>query len=183
MELWIMLGAVALFLFVTSIALALKTIRPTDRGLIERFGRYNRFRNPGLVWIIPFVERLTRVNITEMMVDAGGQEIITGDSLNTQVDAQVYFKVKSDEVNVKASAYSGRPWLDSHHADSRDSLRLGFVPFRPKCRAALRTGTLPAAKANEYGSRIIPWCLPAGRAPRVRWQPPRMTAILAVPTY
>jgi regulator of protease activity HflC (stomatin/prohibitin superfamily) len=91
---------------VTYIALALKTIRPTDRGLIERFGRYHRFGNPGLIWIIPFVERLVKVNITDMMVDAGGQEIITRDSLNAQVDAQVYFKVKSDEVNVKASEYN-----------------------------------------------------------------------------
>jgi regulator of protease activity HflC (stomatin/prohibitin superfamily) len=41
-----------------------------------------------------------------MMVDAGGQEIITRDSLNAQVDAQVYFKVKSDEENVKASVYN-----------------------------------------------------------------------------
>jgi regulator of protease activity HflC (stomatin/prohibitin superfamily) len=95
-----------LALLIAYIALALRTIRPTDRGLIERFGRYNRFGNPGLVWIIPFVERLVKVNITEMMVDAGGQEIITKDSLNAQVDAQVYFKVKSDEVNVKASEYN-----------------------------------------------------------------------------
>jgi regulator of protease activity HflC (stomatin/prohibitin superfamily) len=101
-----MLGVVVFILFSAYLALALKTVRPTDRGLIERFGRYNRFGYPGLVWIIPFVERLIKVNITEMMVDAGGQEIITRDSLNAQVDAQVYFKVKSDEANVKASAYN-----------------------------------------------------------------------------
>jgi regulator of protease activity HflC (stomatin/prohibitin superfamily) len=52
------------------------------------------------------VERLIKINITEMMVDAGGQEIITKDSLNAQVDAQVYFKVKSDEESVKASEYN-----------------------------------------------------------------------------
>jgi regulator of protease activity HflC (stomatin/prohibitin superfamily) len=104
MTAWIVSAIVVVL--VTYLALALRTIRPTDRGLIERFGRYNRFGNPGLVWIIPFVERLVKVNITEMMVDAGGQEIITKDSLNAQVDAQVYFKVKSDEVNVKASEYN-----------------------------------------------------------------------------
>jgi regulator of protease activity HflC (stomatin/prohibitin superfamily) len=87
-------------------SLSLRTIRPTDRAVIERFGKYNRFGNPGLIWIIPFVERLIKVNITEMMVDAGGQEIITKDSLNAQVDAQVYFKVKSDEESVKASEYN-----------------------------------------------------------------------------
>ncbi len=104
MTAWIIWGIVVLL--IAYVSLSLKTIRPTDRGLIERFGRYNRFGSPGLVWIIPFVERLRRVNITEMMVDAGGQEIITRDSLNAQVDAQVYFKVKSDEQSVKASEYN-----------------------------------------------------------------------------
>jgi regulator of protease activity HflC (stomatin/prohibitin superfamily) len=106
MDGWIALGIVVVLLGIVYISLSLKTVRPTDRGLIERFGRYNRFGNPGLVWIIPFVERLIKINITEMMVDAGGQEIITRDSLNAQVDAQVYFKVKSDEESVKASEYN-----------------------------------------------------------------------------
>ena len=103
---WIALGILVLVFAIVYISLSLKTIRPTDRGLIERFGRYNRFGSPGLVWIIPLVERLIKINITEMMVDAGGQEIITKDSLNAQVDAQVYFKVKSDEESVKASEYN-----------------------------------------------------------------------------
>ncbi len=95
--------AVVVFLLLIS----LRTVRPIERGLVERFGKYNRFANPGLHFIIPLgIERLIRINITEMMVDAGGQEIITRDSLNAQVDAQVYFKVKSDEENVKASLYN-----------------------------------------------------------------------------
>ncbi len=104
MATWITMIPVALIL--VAVALSLKTVRPTDRGLIERFGKYNRFGNPGLVWVIPWVEHLIRVNITEMMVDAGGQEIITKDSLNAQVDAQVYFKVRPEESNVKASEYN-----------------------------------------------------------------------------
>jgi len=62
--------------------------------------------NPGIIFLIPFIERLVRVNITENMIDAGLQEIITSDSLNAQVDAQVYFKVRSDEESVKASQYN-----------------------------------------------------------------------------
>jgi regulator of protease activity HflC (stomatin/prohibitin superfamily) len=81
-------------------------IGPTTRGLIERFGRYNRFANPGIVFLIPFVERLIQINITENMIDAGLQEIITSDSLNAQVDAQVYFKVRSDEESVRSSEYN-----------------------------------------------------------------------------
>ena len=103
---WIVLGAIVLVILVVYLSLSLRTIRPTERGLIERFGKYRRFGSPGLISIIPIVERMIRINITEMMVDAGGQEIITKDSLNAQVDAQVYFKVKSDETNVKASEYN-----------------------------------------------------------------------------
>ncbi|MBM4161482.1 MAG: SPFH/Band 7/PHB domain protein [Ignavibacteria bacterium] len=47
-----------------------------------------------------------RVEITEQMVDAEPQEIITNDNLNARVDAQVYFKVRSDEESVKASQYN-----------------------------------------------------------------------------
>jgi regulator of protease activity HflC (stomatin/prohibitin superfamily) len=47
-----------------------------------------------------------RVNITEVMVDAEPQEIITNDNLNARVDAQVYFKVKDDEEDVKNSQYN-----------------------------------------------------------------------------
>jgi regulator of protease activity HflC (stomatin/prohibitin superfamily) len=100
---WIVFGIVAFAGLVTSI----RTVRPIARGLVERFGKYNRFANPGLVFILPFgIEKLTKVNITEMMVDAGGQEIITKDALNASVDAQVYFKVKTDETSVKASEYN-----------------------------------------------------------------------------
>ena len=100
---WTVFGIVAFIALVTSI----KTVRPIARGLVERFGKYNRFANPGIVFILPFsIEKLIKVNITEMMVDAGGQEIITKDALNANVDAQVYFKVKIDEESVKASEYN-----------------------------------------------------------------------------
>ncbi len=120
---WETLVLFVFILLIAYVAMSLRTIRPTDRGLIERFGRYNRFGHPGLVWIIPFVERLTKINITETMVDAGGQEIITKDSLNAQVDAQVYFKVKSDEESVKASAYNVNNYKIQIVALARTTLR------------------------------------------------------------
>ncbi len=85
--------------------LGIRIIRPTHRGLLERLGKYNRFANPGFHWIIPIVENMYIVNVTEQMVDAEPQEIITNDNLNARVDAQVYFKVKLDEQNVKSSQY------------------------------------------------------------------------------
>jgi len=101
----------------------LRIVRPTHRGLIERFGRYNRFAKPGLHVLIPLVESLHGINITEQMVDAGGQEIITKDSLNAQVDAQVYFKVKESEEDVKASEYNVNNYRVQIVALARTTLR------------------------------------------------------------
>lgn len=83
----------------------IRIIRPTQRGLVERFGKYRKFAMPGFHWIIPLIDQLYKVNITEQMVDAEPQEIITNDNLNARVDAQVYFRVKSEEEYVKASQY------------------------------------------------------------------------------
>ncbi len=86
--------------------LGMRIIRPTHRGLIERLGKYQRFAQPGFHWIIPLVDKLYRVNTTEQMVNAEPQDIITNDNLNARVDAQVYFRVKPDEVSVKGSQYN-----------------------------------------------------------------------------
>lgn len=91
---------------VTVFFAGIRIVRPTHRGLIERFGKYKAFANPGFHWIIPIIENMYSINITEQMVDAEPQEIITNDNLNARVDAQVYFKVKADEESVKNSQYN-----------------------------------------------------------------------------
>jgi regulator of protease activity HflC (stomatin/prohibitin superfamily) len=83
----------------------IRIVRPTHKGLIERLGKYKKLAEPGFHWIIPIIDRLFLVNITEQMIDAEPQEIITNDNLNASVDAQVYFRVKSDEDSVKGSTY------------------------------------------------------------------------------
>jgi len=95
-----------LFFVVIIFFFGVRIIRPTHRGLVERLGKYNRFAGPGFHWIIPIIDMLYKVNITEIMVDAEPQDIITNDNLNARVDAQVYFKVKEDEESVKRSQYS-----------------------------------------------------------------------------
>jgi regulator of protease activity HflC (stomatin/prohibitin superfamily) len=104
MLMWIW-GVIVFIVFL--VLSGVRIVRPTHRGLIERFGEYKRFAMPGMNWIIPLgVEKIFLVNVTEQMVDAQPQEIITNDNLNAKVDAQVYFKIKSDEENVKKSQYN-----------------------------------------------------------------------------
>jgi len=98
---WIIaLAVILIFLW------GIRIVRPTHRALIERLGKYHHFANPGFHWIIPVIDKIYRVNVTEQMVDAEPQEIITNDNLNASVDAQVYFRVKSDEESVKGSIYN-----------------------------------------------------------------------------
>ncbi len=86
--------------------LGIRIVRPTQRGLTERLGKYNRYAQPGFHIIIPGIERMYKVDVREALVEAEPQVIITNDNLNARVDAQVYLKVKADEESVKASQYN-----------------------------------------------------------------------------
>jgi regulator of protease activity HflC (stomatin/prohibitin superfamily) len=92
--------------FILFFLAGIRIVRPTHRALIERFGKYHRFAAPGFNWIIPGVDIMYQINITEKMINAQQQEIITNDNLNAKVDAQIYFKIKADENSVKNSQYN-----------------------------------------------------------------------------
>ncbi len=100
------LTAFIIILFVIFLLSGIRIVRPTHRGLVERLGKYNRFADPGFNWVIPVIDSVYQVNVTEQMVDAQPQEIITNDNLNAVVDAQIYFKIKSDEESIKNSQYN-----------------------------------------------------------------------------
>ncbi len=99
---YVIIGLFVLLIFFMGI----RIVRPTHRALIERLGKYIHFAQAGFHWIIPIIDKMYQVNVTEQMVDAEPQEIITNDNLNASVDAQVYFRVKSDEESVKGSIYN-----------------------------------------------------------------------------
>jgi regulator of protease activity HflC (stomatin/prohibitin superfamily) len=96
----------ALLVIIIFLFSGIRIVRPTHRGLIERLGKYVKFAQPGFHWIIPYIDKMYLVNVTEQMVDAQPQEIITNDNLNARVDAQVYFRVLETEENVKSSLYN-----------------------------------------------------------------------------
>lgn len=97
---------IAVVIFLILFLFGIRIIRPTQRGLVERMGKYSKFGIPGFHWIIPVIDQMYKINVTEIMIDAQPQEIITNDNLNASVDAQVYFKIKEDEENVKRSQYN-----------------------------------------------------------------------------
>lgn len=119
----------------------IRIVRPTSRGLIETLGKYTKYAQPGYHWVIPVIQKLYLVNITEQMVNAEPQVIITNDNLNATVDAQVYFKVKADEENVKNSQYNA------------NNYRYQIVNL---ARTTLRNiiGTMSLRSANSERGRI-----------------------------
>ncbi len=164
----IVVGVIVVFILILS---SVRTLRPTSRGLVERFGRYNRFANPGIVFLIPFIEHLVVVNITENMIDAGLQEIITSDSLNAQVDAQVYFKVRSDEESVKASQYNVFNYMRQIVALARTTLRniIGTMTLKD---ANSERGKINTALYNNLATETKSWGLEIVRTELKEINPP-----------
>ena len=83
-----------------------RIVRPTQRALVERWGKYLRYCTPGLNYIIPIMDSMIKVNVTERMMDVEPQDIITKDNLNARVDLVVYYQIRPTEDNVKASRYN-----------------------------------------------------------------------------
>ena len=87
----IVLAALALLLFIVAAA-GIRIVRPYQRGLLERLGRYHATLDPGLRFIIPFIDRLQLVDMREQVVDVPPQEVITSDNVVVSVDAVIYFE-------------------------------------------------------------------------------------------
>ena len=92
---------VIIYAFISS----LRIVRPTEKGLVERLGKYHRFVQGGITFLVPFVDRIIKVNITERMTPVQRQDVITKDKVFMGVDAVVFYKIKPDETSVKASQY------------------------------------------------------------------------------
>jgi regulator of protease activity HflC (stomatin/prohibitin superfamily) len=87
-----------IFLFLMAV-LGIKTVRPYQRAAVERLGRYQRTVHPGLNFILPFIERLIKVDMREQVVDVPPQDVITKDNATVMVDAIIYYEV-TDPVKV-----------------------------------------------------------------------------------
>jgi regulator of protease activity HflC (stomatin/prohibitin superfamily) len=77
---------------VVYVGLAVKIIQQYQQGLVERFGRYRKTLDPGLHLIVPFIEKIRKIDMREQVVDVEPQEVITKDNVVVTVDAVVYYQ-------------------------------------------------------------------------------------------
>ena len=81
-------------------ATGFRVVRPFEKGLVEFLGRYEKTVDSGLRWVMPFVKRLTKVDMREQVVDVPPQEVITKDNVAVVVDAVIYYEA-TDPVKLK----------------------------------------------------------------------------------
>ncbi|MCI9261584.1 SPFH domain-containing protein [uncultured Adlercreutzia sp.] len=88
---WIV-GVVVAIAIIAMVVMGVRIVRPYERGVVERFGKYKRTAQSGFRWIIPFVDRMTKVDMRENVVDVPPMEVITKDNVAVTVDAVVYYR-------------------------------------------------------------------------------------------
>jgi regulator of protease activity HflC (stomatin/prohibitin superfamily) len=96
---WIILGVVLLFIVVV-MAAAIKVVQEYERGVVFRLGRLAGVRGPGLILLVPFIERMTKVDLRTVTMDVPAQEVITKDNVTIRVNAVVYFRVLEPQLAV-----------------------------------------------------------------------------------
>lgn len=102
----ILLAAVALIL-----AAAIKIVTEYERGVIFRLGRLSGVKGPGLILLIPFVDRMVRVDLRVVTLDVPAQEAITRDNVTVKVNAVVYFHVvEPSAAVVRVEDYRRATW-------------------------------------------------------------------------
>jgi regulator of protease activity HflC (stomatin/prohibitin superfamily) len=93
MTAWIFI-AILLFIILSA---AIKILREYERGVIFRLGRLVGTRGPGLVLIIPGIEKMVRMSLRTVVLDVPPQDVITKDNVSIKVNAVIYFRVMTPQ--------------------------------------------------------------------------------------
>jgi regulator of protease activity HflC (stomatin/prohibitin superfamily) len=96
---YITIGVIVLVVLII-LPMSIKIVTEYERGVIFRLGRLVGARGPGLFFIIPFVDRMIKVDLRVITMDVPSQEVITKDNVTVRVNAVVYFRVVDPEASV-----------------------------------------------------------------------------------
>jgi len=86
-------GAVIIILAVILLPMAVKILKEYERGVVFRLGRLIAHKGPGVIFLIPFVDRMIRVSLRLVAMDVPPQDVITRDNVSLKVNAVIYFRV------------------------------------------------------------------------------------------
>ncbi|GIK40132.1 MAG: membrane protein [Chloroflexota bacterium] len=101
-------GIILLFLAFSSI----RVVQEYERGVIFRLGRFVGAKGPGLFFIVPFIDRMVKVDLRTITLDVPSQEGITRDNVTLKVNAVVYFRVLDPgKAIIQVEDYRRATWL------------------------------------------------------------------------
>lgn len=88
------IGVILLVIAVVTLLKAVTTVKQYEKGVVERFGQYKETLDPGLRFIVPFVDNIAeRIDMRETVIDIAPQAVITKDNVAVTVDAVIYYAV------------------------------------------------------------------------------------------
>jgi regulator of protease activity HflC (stomatin/prohibitin superfamily) len=99
---------------------SIKILKEYERGVIFRLGRYTSVRGPGLIILIPVIEKMQKVNLRTIVMDVPPQDVITKDNVSVKVNAVLYFRAIEPNKSVLEVE-------DYYYATSHSQKRAGTV--------------------------------------------------------
>jgi regulator of protease activity HflC (stomatin/prohibitin superfamily) len=103
---WVIIALVVVLLLFLLPA-SIKIVTQYERGVILRFGRFVGIKQPGLRFIIPYIDRMYKVDTRVVTMDVPEQEVITKDNVTVKVDAVVYLRViNADDAILEVENYA-----------------------------------------------------------------------------
>ena len=91
------LGGVAIILVLILLGSALRVLREYERGVVFTLGRFTSVKGPGLIFVIPGLQQMVRVDLRTIVMDVPSQDVISRDNVSVKVNAVVYFRVIDPE--------------------------------------------------------------------------------------
>ena len=159
--------AILLIFIIWAVMIGIRIVRPREKGLIERLGKYKQTADQGFHWIIPVIDKMIKVDITENMVDVQPQKIITKDDLNATVDAVVYFRV----IDPARAIYKAQDYKAQITSLARTTLR-DIIGKMTLTEANSKRDTLNGILEVELDKQTDAWGIDVIRVELQRIEPP-----------
>ena len=146
--------AVVVVLFLLA---GVKIVRPYERGIVERLGKYKETKESGLQIILPFIDTIKRVDMREQVVDVPPQEVITADNVVVSVDAVVFYEPTDPQrlvYNIANFVLAITKLAQTNLRNLVGDLQLdGALTSRDRINAALRE--ILDEATDKWGVRVV----------------------------
>ena len=154
----VIIPLLCLVIFIVVVALiitrsAIKVLMQYERGVVFQLGKYKGMKDPGLVFIIPIIQKMEVVDMRIKTADIPRQEVMTKDNISILVNAVVYFKVvdpKAVIVNIQDYVYAIRQYTQAALRDVIGNQEMDFV-LTEREAIATEIRSIVDSETNEWG--------------------------------